>query len=656
MSKETKKPVRVSGGAVKALGDLARRWAEDDMVTLSVSTETKVAHTDLKSKRIVLNPDVLVRNPNRVLNLITPFRLRQEAVVTGALLHEVAHLRYSKWMPRSVEELKALKHSDGKPVAPATRALATLLEEPRIEGRMASDMHKIGGYGLTWTMRASAAAIVPPTPAAMDPSQQMVDLIGSWALRAGRVAALGVHVPSEATTYPWVRRFDNLVVDALWDWMIRIGAPTSDAHEVWQYLIDSVSAPDDGPDLLDTAREILNILFPDDGAASAPSPSMGTCSTAGDSGGSEGSDASDSGDDEGEGSDDEGSDDEGSDDEGDGDSDDEGDGDSDEGGSANEGLADALSQVEGMAAEGEEEAAAEEGDKPVPSPPEEHISSVGNSTTGGSGAGAWKRPTPADREVQRNATDFLRTLLAPTEGTVRSLSETPSATVDGAAFSAWKAGGRVGEPMFFVRTRREVVDAPPARIAILVDISGSMAPLQKPSALLSWALSCAAVDLRNFAGRGRRVESCLIHWGSGTPQVIQKNGELLPGLREVPCDESTTQMGAAVSMIETEMPGFFDKPAHGHEENRLLIQFTDWELSQHGLPEANLAVMRALLSGVNMLTVAPSSAVHHRPGPSALPYIEAALDKVPGRGRSETIIYNRRDPEAVWTAAKNILR
>lgn len=637
MSKTKKPPVQVSGQAVKALGDLARRWAEDTEVTLSFSVDTATAHTDLRTKQVVLNPDLLVRNPNRVLNMITPFRLRQEALVTGALLHEVAHLRYSKWMPRSKEDRLAMRHGDGAPVSDSTRALATTLEEPRIEGKMSKDLAQLGGAGLEWTMRATAAAIVPPTPAAMDPSQQIVDLLGSWALRRGRLTALG-HRTTQTYNPMWARHFDSLVQDALWKWGIDRDLGRQVASDVWALLNDSLISDDDGIELLDNSREILRLLFPE---GAAPTVSVGGCSTSDEDSESDTSDPSD--DDEGEG------------DEG------EGDGDDGEGGSGegapDDDLTEALGQVESMAEDAEAEEAAEQEAAPIPTEDSEHVSSVGSSQGSGATSKAWRQPTPDERRVQRDAESFLREIIAPTEGVRRSLSETPSATVDGAAMSAWKAAGRVGEPTFFIRTRREVVDAPPARIAILVDVSGSMSSLQKPSALLSWALSCAAADLRNFAGRGRQVESCLIHWGDTTPDVVQRNGEVLPGLREVECDQGTTAMGAALAAVEEEMPGFFDQTEAGKDENRLLLQFTDWELSMTGAEEAHGYTARALLNGVNMLTVAPNLSVRSWGGASHLPYIEKAVASHNPKGRSEVVIYRGGvKPEVVWAAAKKVLR
>lgn len=254
--------------------------------------------------------------------------------------------------------------------------------------------------------------------------------------------------------------------------------------------------------------------------------------------------------------------------------------------------------------------------------------------------------------MKKEAERFLRDLISPSETTVRTLSETPSATIDGAALAAWKAAGQTGEPMFFVRTRREVMDSPPVRVAILVDISSSMAVLQNPSALLSWALASAAVDLRNFAGRGRQVESCLIHWGSTTPVVVQENGAMLPGLRSVRCNEGTSIMHLALDKVEEQMPGFFAHEEQGKQSNRLLVQFTDWELNGMTAAEAHLRVGKALDAGVNMLSITPPG-YNHDSLWSHFRTIKQRNAFAPGK--NVALSYDPRRPEAVWKTAEALL-
>ena len=175
-------------------------------------------------------------------------------------------------------------------------------------------------------------------------------------------------------------------------------------------------------------------------------------------------------------------------------------------------------------------------------------------------------------------------------------------------------------------------------------------------------------DLRNFAGRGRQVESCLIHWGSAEVVTHQRNGETLPGIRELKCRGGTTMMGAALDRVEEELPGFFDTPEQGRGENRLLVQFTDWELStQFGLYQtAKDNVHKALASGVNMLTITPHAhteknlARHTVRRANGLSDIRLSkypdiVTSAPGPGRHEILVYDPKNPGAVWTGATNLL-
>jgi hypothetical protein len=196
--------------------------------------------------------------------------------------------------------------------------------------------------------------------------------------------------------------------------------------------------------------------------------------------------------------------------------------------------------------------------------------------------------------------------------------------------------------MFFLRTKREVMPTPPIKIAILVDVSGSMDVMQEPSALLSWALASAAFDLRNFAGRGAQIESTLIHWGDKA-RVIQPNGVLLPGLRTVECREYTDAMGEALGLVEQQIPGFFD--IGDRPENRLLVHFTDWGLgNKTGIVEYT---SRAMEAGVNMLSVMPAGGRRQ---------LDSILMQCPvKRGRSDVLTYNPMFPEAIWDEASKVL-
>ena len=270
-------------------------------------------------------------------------------------------------------------------------------------------------------------------------------------------------------------------------------------------------------------------------------------------------------------------------------------------------------------------------------------------------AAGFRPPTASDREMQREAEGFLRSMLSPSESNNLSLSESPSSTVDAAAMSAWRSAGGKRDPRFFVRSQRVTAPAPPIKIAVLVDISGSMEALQAPSALMSWALSTAAEDMRNFAGRGAQIETTLIHWGSFV-QTVCKNGDTLPGIREVPCTQGTTALWHAMRAAETEIPGIFDAPET--PENRLLVLFTDWELSFMGGDEARAAVGDALSNGVNLLSVKPDVPYSKHSKMAAERYMEMVLRASASetRGKEATVVYDPNNPSQVWSEAERLLR
>ena len=660
------KPVQISGGALHALSTKVRQWSGWKNATLVFDKPdtSPFAECDHPTRTFTVNVDELVLNPNRVLLSITPFRLRQEAILTGCLLHESAHARHSLWRPRNAADRDAWTHSDGEPVTAMTEAFACLMEEPRVEGLLSREADTIGATGLAWTMRAATARLIPLPTLSQQPDQRLMDFIEAWALRAGKQIALE---PSAMhNTDMWVKTFTSNLHKAITDHLMEEnGVEDQDdalrqSAQVIDLLVAMIWGTDDtGKSMIDNARTVLSVLFPETDGDSDDAPMPGGCAMGdpdeGESGEGEAqADESDAEDDdsEGEGS---GSDDDESDAE---DGDDDGEGDESDGeaqameAEAQAEKTDAMQQmVEAMVERANESAGDEQADsEAAPENPEAGTSKDGQ--PGGSGEGGilggnFRSPTPDERDIQKGAEKFLRDLVDPTETTKVSLSEQPSALVDGAALSAWRAAGATKAPQFFVRSKRESIPAAPVQVATLVDVSGSMEELQKPSARLSWALSAAALDLRNFAGRGQQVESTLIHWGD-TAEVIQANGAVLPGIREVPCWQGTSGLMHGMRLAEEQIPGFFDM--QDRPTNRLLVIFTDWQLGWRFKDEAYKSVSRALAAGVNILSVVPSDFQEYR---SDLKQILASSPVQ--RGRSTVLKYRRSAPGQVWEQAAKAL-
>jgi hypothetical protein len=643
------KPVNISGDAHRDLANLIRKWSGWPGAALvfgePIPEVSPYAMTEQDEQRFTINANMLVLNPNRVLRTITPFRLRQEAVLTGVMLHEAAHARFSRWRPTKPGQ--TWTHDDtGEPVTKAEASLACLMEEARIEGLMALKSEEFGADGLDWTIRASAAALLPMTSEALA-GATIMDLIKSWALRAGRQIALThtVHL----TQRTWVNDFNALLQRSLVDHCREVSGREVDGITATQKLIEMVKwdgkdtglSDDPAPDnteswMVDMARDVLALLYPDGGAPEAgggcamPSQIQGQSGAEGDDQGSGGGSDPSEDDSPGDGESESGI--------GASDTDDEGSGKGEEPWWAQD-----LRHVEN---EGSEQCRFESKEKQGETPPKP---SMIKSAGGGDGGamGGWREPDKDERGVAANAEKFLRDLINPSESSTVTVTDQPSATVDGAALSAWRAAGARTDPKFFRRTRREVEPTPPVKIAVLVDVSSSMSALQKPSALLSWALASAALDLRNFAGRGAQVSSCLIHWGTAV-EVVQGVGGTLPGIREVPCNQGTRAMDRALALVEEQIPDFFTVPSK--PENRLLVQFTDWEL-YGSLSQTTQYVSRALEAGVTMLTVAPPSGL----GRSSR--LATILRECPiQRGHNTVINYSDSEPHAVWDEAARMLR
>lgn len=639
-----KSSVMISGAAHKHYASMFRMWSGWDKggVLFGDTMPTSPwAYTDHSTQTIVVNPDELLLNPNRLLLTMTPFRMKQEAVLTGTVLHEAGHARFSLWEPHTPKALAKFVHKDGSPISKQTRAFAHMMEEPRIEGLMARDANQIGAVGLAWTMRAAAAHLLGPTTLSADPDQKIIDVIESWAFRAGRHYAVNHWVTSHALNN-WVSDMTALTEQAIQTHLYTTSddQPMVTSQKIMGLLFDMLWHVDHkGRTAIETSKQVLELLFPDQGdgdgdSDGAPMPGAG-CK--GGKAQPEKGDEPDEGDAEGDGS---GQPDQSEDDQPD-----------EQQSDADKALQDALNDMEKEAEQDSGQSEAEAAEEQEQSDPGEASDKSGGRTGGKSDikkiTGQFRDPTPAEMEVKKNAGKFLRSMIDPTSTSKTVLTESPSSTVDGAALAAWRAGGQISDPRFFKRTKRTTTAAPPIKIAVLVDVSSSMNVLQAPSALLSWAMSSAAIDLRNFAGRGVQVESTLIHWGD-VAEVIQPVGKFIPGIREVACNQGTSAMHHAFDLIDEQIPGFFDQPAH--PTNRLIVSFTDWDLYGRCASEMVGRMGKALGSGVNHLTVFPTSYSARRSD------LDDILSQVTiQRGRSRIMTYDQRNPESVWDEAAKVL-
>jgi hypothetical protein len=356
---------------------------------------------------------------------------------------------------------------------------------------MARDERQVGAEGLGWTMRASAAELMPMTALAADPNQKIMDLITSWALRAGRQYAIEAWLP-QYNMRGWVQGFTTLLTTAIRDHLdarVEAGAldcnPTRDTNKIIHALLQMTSCADDtGPEMIDLARAALDLLFPETpGETDDDKPMPGQGCASDQSGeaeqseeraeegeqGDEGDEpeSGESGDEQesGEQGDESSEDDDSEQGEGEpssGESEDEGepepDGGEDEHTEEDTGdatsstdttsdLAKALADMEDMADDQTEQQVEAESDAA------EDAAANGAGTGAGSGDGSgWRQPTKDEREIQSGAERFIRNLIDASESSIVTLTDTPSSSVDGAAMAAWKAGGQRRDPRFFIRT------------------------------------------------------------------------------------------------------------------------------------------------------------------------------------------------------------
>lgn len=636
---EKPEPVHISGTAHKHYASMFRLWSgwdEAGIVFGDPAPYSPWAFTDFDTKTLTLNPTELILNPNRLLLTMTPYRMKQEAVLTGTVLHEAGHARFSLWIPKNAKEAGQFNHTGnagkflkGTPVNAQTLAFARLLEEARVEGFMARNANQMGAIGLAWTMRAAAAHLIPRTVLSTDPGQRVMDVISTWVQRAGRHLALNHWITSHGLNN-WVNDMTSFCEQEIQQHLFNAelnGAkcsPMVDSQRIMSLMMEMLwHADHKGRGMVDHARKVLDLLYPeqdgdDDGA---PQPNAG-CKGQPQPENGEGEDQPEQ---------------------------------TPEQQAEQQATQDLMEELEAQAdqdsgqTEAESQAEQDQADKSEDKPDKKQSGNAGGQGKAEEIQGKFRQPTPAEREIKKGAEKFLRSLIDPSTSSKVVLTSSPSATVDGAALAAWKAGGQINEPHFFKRTKRTRTMAPPIKIAVLVDVSSSMEVLQKPSALLSWAMAAACLDLRNFAGRGTQVESTLIHWGDRV-ETIQKNGQIIPGIREVECRQGTSAMHLAFERIEEEIPGFFDAAPADKPVSRLIVQFTDWQLFSHCERAMVPKMAEALGNGVNMLTVFPNSYSANR---SDLPGI---LGAVPiQRGRSTVMTYDSASPGQVWDTASKAL-
>ena len=431
----------------------------------------------------------------------------------GVLTHECGHARHTAWTPPEESPAGVLD-------------AAMLLEESRIEAaqirRRPDDRY--------W-LRASAISIVLEDLPAHDPARAP----GMTAGDAGRAAALilgrvdaGILNPAETTP---VRDTVTTV----------LGADTLTAlREVWQAA--QATADDDAEAMLDHGRRWCEILGidPDTPPADPGTPEPGTPGDGSPGEGTPGDGAP------GDGASGTGAPGEGTDPAG--------------GGSPElSPLAKSINETMGklLAALVEETPPGEGSEPPGPAPASDPHDAVAEAAEGRvfdrhipSGA-TRTRGTRLPRPNERIAAATLARALNTAGVRERAVTKVTSATPPGRlrmrgalAAAAQRAAGQIPTAEPFVRTTRRLAPAPPLRLGIACDVSGSMRPVTGPVASAAWILARAA-----HLAHGDATTATVLFGYHVRP--ITRPGEVPTHVTEFHADDGTEDAITAIDALDS---------------------------------------------------------------------------------------------------------
>lgn len=580
----------ISDAAVVALRDFARRASGDETLGFRFEyLDGKVSRYVPEHHRIEVDHTVLLRNPEGVLRIVTPFRLKQEAAITGAILHEVTRLRVSDL--EEVTEYKVAVTTHSVAGNPRVLEFARVIEEVRIDNSVENT------EGLGWTVRATAAKAL----GGIDwDSTEIMDVMVRSILTAGRFVFQ--NDPPEWARHEWTWLWGKVAEHLISTYPGRDVVPMEERIRT-QLDAAMTSAGKSAQRVLSAAHTTLSLLFPDNDAPEIPAP--------GQAGGSTGAEGPDE-----------------------------------------EYYQD---HMETSAGETGSEPSGESDD---PGDPKGTLSTAAGLNTeyekGFTPIGR-RGPGPPDRVVQQAASKFLASVIDPSTSTIRSLDDSPSSEVDPEALAVWRSAGADSEPRFFVRTRRETTPSVPAKIALLVDVSGSMDLLQAPSAQMSWALAAAAEDLSNYAGAGVNVEVVQVNWGS-TARVVRHPGDPARTIDFYKCRQGTRAMHEAIELADEALGGsLLSTPER--PENRLIVHFSDWVVQARSdlAAEFGAANLRALSAGTKILSVEPvPEGQMNNSYMVAADAVDIACEKA-GHSGFRRVTYNG-STRRVWDAAIDMMR
>lgn len=499
-----------------------------------------------------LNLDELVKGKSWPRKLDSVEDFREFPVLAGVAAHESGHARWSLWdeLPESIpnpdfDPFAQLDEDGNNPTGPEsypvseTGAMAVLahkfLEEPRIERLGVSTFTK------TWrkAMQYSAGHLILENIDEMqaEGDTPLDSAVGLAILVGGRVSAgtLGVTYESRKAVKKVLASAQAIIEKALED---REDAPEDPYHKIMGLVNQEVFNNDHGgaTSHLEIARQILKIIHPEnaDDPDQGPGPGQGA-----------------------------------------GDDDEEGEGEGEGSGSGAPGDPALAGALEAMANEMKE---AMDGltDKLSEMVESDEEMPEGEKGGGGHGSTLYKnpnapqishteQPNAADRELYHLAKNWMERQIEPTvtETEVGFWLPVGGARLNMRSHIRDNLSNRKGSQRSdWDRVSETVKAAPPVKVGIMLDGSGSMRSMARPSASIAWAAANAAAQLPE----SRTVS---VVYGAAA-QVTQQPGHVPARHIAVSNTDGPTEdfIGAA-KMVEDAL--WLDEPLEEDERTNVLI-------------------------------------------------------------------------------------
>jgi hypothetical protein len=481
---------------------------------------------------ITINLDeTLPSNKPRPTKLDSIEDFRQYPILAGVLAHESGHARWTQWgvFDNPGAWPKALPNPDFDPAKPEGKGnrrefpldqkgggelfkVAKYLEEPRID-RLASNV-----FTKTWKRAIQLVGghlILKSVQEQDEAGENAVDAALGMAIIVGARMTIGVlgTTPDERAAVKKVLESAKKIIE-LNNEQLDPSVQTKDAFEEIMAIVNRhtfSSANDDPIEHLEAARQILAIVHPEkaddpDQSGDEGEGDQGSASAAAMPGA--GTTASKSGDDEGDDSDQQGGGDQDEDDsEGDDtseDADGSGDGAGEDSGNDNSEAEQAMQELRNSMKEELDELADKMGQIA-------RVEAENNSDKGTNYHGAvmfrdpkappinrYEDPTAEDRDLYKRIREWMFAQIEPTRTLDESQHWLPGggARLDVQQYIRDNLAGNIGpQRSDWKRVSETVKPAPPVKVAIMLDGSGSMNSYARKSASIAWAAANAAADL-----------------------------------------------------------------------------------------------------------------------------------------------------------------